>query len=276
MNKGMRFSLLYLDRSESLKDSKRFRNRLAAFYDDSLERFYRNDIGKAIELEIGAEVPTVMGKYWVSAFFKTGELRDLFDSITVIYNTLITKPGGPATQWNAFVAKAMSEENMGYRLDDECIVHYLVDEEFERNRFSTLLVLDDPRYSSIRTAFDMAYQYLDNQPMDTKGAVRSIFEAIEILVTQMVETKNLNKWVVENTLKDKCLLCYESDATAKMVTSKMFDGFAQWVDSIHNYRHGQPKPEPVAPPVNITIYTLSSGTAFLRWLIELNNSLEKI
>ncbi len=276
MKKGMRFSLLYLDRSEHLKDSKRFRNRLAAFYDESLDEFYRDDIGKSIELEIGAEVPTPIGEYLVSEFFKTGELRDLFDSITIIYNTLTTEPGGPATEWKAFVAKAMSEENMGYRLDNECIVHYFVDEEFERNRFSTLLVLDDPRYSSIRTAFDMAYKYLDNQPMDTKGAVRSIFEAIEILITQMVETKNLNKWVVENTLKEKCLLCYESDATAKMVTSKMFDGFAQWVDSIHNYRHGQPNPEPVAPPVNIAIYTLSSGTAFLRWLIELNNSLEKI
>ena len=276
MNKGMRFSLLYLDRSEYLKDSKRFRNRLAAFYDESLEEFYRDDIGKSIELEIGAEVPTSMGNYLVSKFLKNGELRDLLDSITVIFKALATNrySGEAAAEWKGFVVRALSEENLGYHLDEKCGVHYFVDEEFERNRFSTLLVLDDPRYSSIRTAFDMAYQYLDNQPMDTKGAVRSIFEAIEILVTQMVETKNLNKWVVENALKEKCLPCYESDATAKMVTSKMFDGFAQWVDSIHNYRHGQPETEPVAPPINIAVYALSSGTAFLRWLIELNNLFE--
>jgi pyruvate-formate lyase len=116
----------------------------------------------------------------------------------------------------------------------------------------------------------MAYQYLDTQPMDAKGAVRSIFESIEILVKQMVPTNNLNKWVVENTLKEKCLTCYASDATAKTVMAKMFDGFALWVDSIHNYRHGQADTNPVAPPLNIAIYTLSSGTAFLRWLIELN------
>ena len=272
----MRFSLLYLDRSESLKDSKRFRNRLAAFYWESLHEYYKAHIVKSIQLEIGAEVPFLISSYSVSDFFKTGELRDLLDSITVIYNTLITEPGGPATQWKTFVAKAMSEENMGYRLDDECIVHYFVDEEFERNRFSTLALLENPRYAGCRASFEAAYGHLDANPIDTKAAVRSMFESVEILVKQMVETKNLNKWVVQNTLKERCLACYASDDTAKIVMDKMFDGFAFWVDSIHNYRHGQVDPEPVVPPVNIAIYAISSGTAFLRWLIELNNEHERI
>ena len=227
-------------------------------------------------MEIGAEVPSVYSSYSVSEFFENTELRDLLDSITVIYEAISSAGfGESADRWKDFVARALSEDNLGYQLDEKCGVHYLVDEEFERNRYSTLLALDNPRYSSIRTAYDMAYQYLDNQPMDTKGAVRSIFESIEILVKQMVDTKNLNKWVVENTLKEKCLSFYESDATAKTVMSQMFDGFAQWVDSIHNYRHGQTDTDPVAPPVNIAVYALSSGTAFLRWLIELNNSFEK-
>ncbi len=277
MNEGVRFSLLYLDRSESLKDSKRFRNRLAAFYQESLHEYYEDGIVKSIHLEIGAEVSSIFSGYIVSDFFKKTELRDLLDSITVIYKALSSAGSDQiADKWKGFVARALSEENLGYQLDEKCGVHYFVDEEFERNRYSTLLVLDNPRYSSIRTAYDMAYQYLDSHPMDTKGAVRSIFESIEILVKQMVDTKNLNKWVVENTLKEKCLSCYESDATAKTVMSKMFDGFAQWVDSIHNYRHGQTDTDPVAPPVNIAVYALSSGTAFLRWLIELNNSFEKI
>ena len=121
----------------------------------------------------------------------------------------------------------------------------------------------------------MAYQYLDNDPIDTKGAVRSIFESIEILVKQMVPAKNLNKWIVENTLKEKCLEAYANDETAKKVMSQMFDSFSKWVDAIHNYRHGQADQDPVAPPVNITIYIISSGTSFLRWLIEINNGLEK-
>jgi len=155
-------------------------------------------------LEIGAEVPSVYSSYSVSEFFENTELRDLLDSITVIYEAISSAGfGESADRWKDFVARALSEDNLGYQLDEKCGVHYLVDEEFERNRYSTLLALDNPRYSSIRTAYDMAYQYLDNHPMDTKGAVRSIFESIEILVKQMVDTKNLNKWVVLKILLKK-------------------------------------------------------------------------
>lgn len=272
MSEGKKFSLLYLDRSKSLKDSKRFRNRLAAFYKEFLDTYYDDKIIESIEMEVGAVV-----NGYVPTFIKDTELRDLLDSITVIYKTLLGKDQNIiAKKWKEFVERVLLEENLGYRLDEKCGVHYFVDEVFERNRYSTLLVLEDQRYSSIRTAYDMAYQYLDNHPMDTKGAVRSIFESIEILVKQMVKTNNLNKWVIENTLKKKCLSFYGSDATAQEVMSKMFDGFARWVDSIHNYRHGQADAEPVAPPFNIAIYSLSSGTAFLRWLIELNNSFEEV
>lgn len=230
MEIGKRFSLLYLDRSKTLRDSERFRNRLATFYWKSIHEGYDWDIIQAIQLEIGAEVPSGVTSYSVSNFFKQSELRDLLDSITVVYKTIKIKHGGYsglAEDWKNFVGRAISEENLGYRLDDECGIHFFVDEEFERNRFSALEVLKDPQYSGSRAAYDAAYKYLDDDPIDTKGAVRSIFESIEILVKQMVDTKNLNKWVVENTLKSKCLKTFESDAIAKNVASKMFDGFAQ-------------------------------------------------
>jgi len=274
MNEGQRFSLLYLDRSKLLRDSQRFRNRLAAYYWEFLHNYYEDKIIKAIKLEIGADVPS----YSVSNFFIKTTLRDLLDSITIIYRAIIIHWGSqePGEKWKRFVQRVFSEENMGYQLDGKCVVHYFVDEEFERNRFSTLSALDSPRYNASRDAYDMAYKYIDSDPIDTKGAVRSIFESIEILVKQMVDTKNLNKWIVENTLKDKCLEAYANDDTARKVISKMFDGFAQWVAAIHNYRHGQPDTEPVAPPVNVAVYIISSGTSFLRWLIEINNVLKKI
>lgn len=277
MNEGQRFSLLYLDRSKTLRDSLRFRNRLAAFYWEYLDKFHESQIVNAIQLEIGAEVPSGVYGYSVKDFFKKAKLRDLLDSITVIYSVIICSSfKGQAEPWKQFVQRASSEEILGYRLDNKCGVHYFVDEEFERNRFSTLSALDSPRYNASRDAYDMAYQYFDNDPIDTKGAVRSIFESIEILVKQMVPTNNLNKWIVENTLKEKCLEAYANDETARKVISQMFDGLAQWVDAIHNYRHGQADIEPVAPPVNVAVYIISSGTSFLRWLIEINSVLEKI
>ena len=94
-----------------------------------------------------------------------------------------------AEDWKKFVERVMKEENLGHRLDTKCGFDYLVDEEFERNRFSTLSILDDPKYKAVRAAYEDSYRYMDNYPIDTKAARRLIFESIEILVKQIVETK---------------------------------------------------------------------------------------
>lgn len=136
--------------------------------------------------------------------------------------------------------------------------------------------LDDPKYNGVRDAYEAAYRHMDSDPPDTKAAVRSMFESLEILVRQMVPTaKNLNEWLVKNTLKEECLRLCSSEPTALNVASKLFDGFADWVDALHNYRHGQPSEQPVAPSEEVAIYVLSSGSAFLRWLIGINNDLTK-
>ncbi|MBI2359337.1 MAG: hypothetical protein HYV04_10610, partial [Deltaproteobacteria bacterium] len=66
--------------------------------------------------------------------------------------------------------------------------------------------------------------------------------------------------------------CYE---VALKVVSEMFDGFARWVDGLHYYRHDQPGEEPVAPKEELAIDVLSSGSAFLRWLVRINNCVSK-
>lgn len=274
MIEGQRFSLVYLERKEPVRDSQRFRNRLSAYYWENLHEYYDNAIVKIIQKETGAEIPFSLGGYYsISDFLKKNEFRDVLDSITLIYRVVTSKIS--AEQWKQFVERAMKEENLGYRLDTKCGVHYFVDEEFERNRFSTLIILDDPKYNAIRVAYDDSYRYMDSHPIDTKAAVRSIFESIEILVKQMVETKNLNRWIVENTLKEKCIKLFESDPIATKVVTEMFCGFAHWVDALHNYRHGQAEEEPVSPSEDFTVYALSSGSAFLRWLIGINNQLNK-
>lgn len=279
MEEGKRFSLLYLERSAPVRDSQRFRNRLAAYYLREIDEYYSADIIKAIQTEIGAEIPFSGYGYNINSFFKENTIRDVLDSITIIYQVVdsanVTGSTRSAKQWKSFVSRVLSEENLGYKLDSKCGVHYFVDEEFERNRFSTLSILEDPKYNATKAAYEDAYRHMDNNPMDTKAAVRSMFESIEILVKQMVETKNLNKRVVENSLKEKCLSLYGEDKTTFKVTGELFDGFARWVDALHNYRHGQASDEPVAPSEGVAIYILSSGSAFLRWLAGINNHLSK-
>ncbi len=161
---------------------------------------------------------------------------------------------------------------MGYRLDDKCGVHYLIDEEFERNKISAIRILQDPQYSPVLAAFEDAHRHLDSIPPDTKAAVRSLFESTEILTKRMVTTPRLTNKVVKTKLKEIALKIYSADQTAQKVVNHLFNGFAEWVDGMHNYRHGQDDPEPVAPPMDLAVYIFSSGTSFLRWLVEIDKT----
>ncbi len=152
MEKGKRFSLLYLERSAPVQDSQRFRNRLAAYYQDNLDEYYCGNIVKIIMKETGAVIPFTIGTYQVDRFIRENAIRDVLDSITLIYKVV----GSPnsAEKWKSFVSRVLSEENLGYKLDSKCGVHYFVDEEFERNRFSTLSILDDPKYNATKAAYE--------------------------------------------------------------------------------------------------------------------------
>jgi hypothetical protein len=132
-------------------------------------------------------------------FLKTAEIRDVLDSITVIWKALHVLGGGrgmsfsadaiKAPQWLAFVRRVIQEENLGYRVDDQGGVHYFVDEEFERCRISALSCLNEPQYGAVRTIFDQAYQKLDGHPADTKACIRDVFEAIEVFYKHIIKAE---------------------------------------------------------------------------------------
>jgi hypothetical protein len=272
--KGKRFSLVYLDRAVPARDSQRFRNRLAAYYWEYLHDDHREVIRKALQREAGIQVPWLASSYNIAGVFEKGELRDVLDAITIIYQQLNQQKWiGRADGWKSFVQRSFREENVGYTLDEQGGVHYFVDEEFERNRTSTLAVLEHQQYREVRAALEDAYRHLDSNPADTKASVRSVFEALEILVKHMVKTKNLNRWIVENTLKTRCLALYQADPVATKVVDSLFDSLALWVDALHHYRHGQPGEEPVSPDEPLCIQIISSGSSYIRWLVQLDTEL---
>jgi hypothetical protein len=272
---GTRFSLVYLSRGAPACDSQRFRNRLAAYYWQHLHETGAGGILQTLQKEAGIEIPYILNfGHSISDLFKKGELRDVLDSITLMYQFLMgTRWKADAAAWKSFVRRTLREENVGYSVDDQGGVHYFADEEFERNRESTVAVLDHPRYTGVRAAFDDAYRHMDSDPRDTKASVRSIFESLEILVKLMVETRNLNKWILENTLKEKCLVLYNADPVGKKVTAELFDSMGRWVDAGHNYRHGQTADEPVAPDEQLAVHILSTGSSYLRWLTQMDRQL---
>lgn len=270
---GELFSLVYCQRGTPLEDSERFRRRLGGYLlghvSDLISRAEVYQFIHYLTTETGLEIP-LRGMGSVADFLLNVEVTDLLNCITLIWryfrsgSRLYTQ----GEMWRNFVKRALKEENMRYRLDPSCGVHYLIDEAFEANRVAILPALQDPRYAGVRDAFETAYQYLSS---DTKAAARSMFESLEIMARLMVTgQKNLNGWLVLNKLKPMALTLYEKDKTASTVTEGFFEGLAKWVDSVHNYRHGQGQEEPVSPPLDLCVYILSSGTSFLRWLIDVD------
>ncbi len=268
---GELFSLVYCQRGTPLDDSKKFRTRLGGFLKGqvTMDRVTRYQFAHYLTAETGWEVQWGSGMSSIADFLLTVEITVLLNCITLVWRFLHSHVSDRYSRmWHDFVERGLTEENMRYRLDPLCGVHYLIDEAFESNRTSILPALQDSRYAGVRDAFENAYQYMSS---DTKAAVRSMFEALEILARLMVSgQKNLNQWLVLHKLKPMALTIYQKDKTASTVTDGFFDGLAQWVDSVHNYRHGQGQEEPVSPPLELCVYILSSGTSFLRWLIDVD------
>ena len=271
---GQPFERVYLDRGTQLRDSMLFRNRLAGFLQSQYNDLWR--IAAYLKQESGFIIGSHPREF--ADFFTNTPIESILSSITIIWRFLREKDrqSGPphvrAAAWHAFVARAMSEENMGYRLDSQAGVHFLIDEEFERSRASVLKCLEASRYSGVRDAFESAHSYLDAQPADEKASVRSAFEALEILARLIdPSSKNLNKNMVLNKLKPVAKKNAIDEIEEKVIDS-VFEGIAMMVDGLHHYRHGQGKPEPVKPSLSLAIYVLSSTAAAIRWLVEIDKS----
>ena len=123
-------------------------------------------------------------------------------------------------------------------------------------------------------AYQEAHRYFSTNPPELKAALRTMFEAVEIVVKQMYRTDRLTAKVVSSDIREKVLESFPNDPIAKEAASKIVLGFANWVDGMHFYRHGQGTEEPVVPPRHFVIYALSSGAAFIRLLIHVEGERE--
>lgn len=271
---GLKYSLLYTDRSAPQSDSARFRVRIAAYFRYWLQ-IDRDGLGRELKIRVGCSIPNDGFDYDYDYFFEHSGILDVLDSITIIFQVLLEgRLSTQAKEWRDFISLVFKEENLSYRLDDECGVHYSVDQEFERNRVATLQGLTSQEHAPVRAAYEDAYRHLDNHPPDTGAAVWSLFKSIEILVKAITGASLLNKRVVEGQLKDFCIKAYSNDSVASDSLDKLFNGFGHWVNAAHNYRHGQVGDKPVAPPMDLAVYLLSSGSAYLRWLLDLKGQVE--
>jgi hypothetical protein len=268
-----RFSQLYLPPADLAEDSTRMRVRLAATVQD-ISYGQRSELPEFITRRIGVRFPQRGGYPSWEVFFTEGDLRDVLDAITVIYDfarekQLLTL----RREWLPDVRRIFQEERVRYRVDNNGVVHFAVDEEFERTRQGTLAGLSAPRYSAARGAFEHAYEVLAEQPPNGKLALRGVFEALEITFKLFFpRAQRLGGSELRQFLKPEIDRRYARDAAALRSAQKLHNSLVEWVDGIHFYRHGQGVEEPTQPPLDVAILGVSTGAAFLRWLLEFDSA----
>ena len=267
---GQLFSRLYLERTAPAQDSIRFRIRLAGYFVENLASHYWK-LSRKIRTELGVQVRDRGQGPEIEDFFQTAEVRDVLDSISLVVKLLAQASDASKIEpWIKFVQRVFNEESLGYRIDQKGGVHYVVDDEFERNRVSAIASLASAKYAAVGKALESAFSALDARSVNTKTAIRDIFEALETLIKILTNSnKNLDEKLVKKELGDllRKLPDYKEPSGASTI-SKFIESLGDWVNAAHPYRHGQKTERLVAPSLTAVVLFLSTGAAYIRWLVD--------
>jgi len=232
---------------------------------------HAHPLGQLLERELGVEVGAYHA-YQLRLFCTKCSIRDLLDTVTITF-TYLKRLGSIAVRWLNEARRIFSEERLAYEIDDGGIVHPAVDKEFQRNRQATVAGLQAPRYANSLAAFERISDELASQPPNGKDAWRAVFAAVEGLFRLMFPSATqLNAGAVETNLPRLIQKLYSSDPVALRAANKLLASFKDWVDASHNYRHEPGSEEPVQPPIDLAVLAISAGTAFLRWLIFIDQA----
>jgi hypothetical protein len=266
-----RYSQLYIDQSAPLPDSARARHRLGKLMEDLVGDGPTAQLSETLERELGIMVGTLRAYHW-TMFCATCSIRDFLDTITLTF-IFLKRQGSIQTRWLIEARRIFSEERLAYEIDDSGIVHPAVDKEFQRNRQATVAGLQMPRYANSLAAFERISNELAVQPPNGKEAWRAVFTAVEGLFKLMFPSATrLNAAAVKANLKGIVQNLHLGDAVAQRAADKLVAAFEDWVDASHNYRHEAGSEEFVQPPIDLAVLAISNGTAFLRWLIAIDQA----
>jgi hypothetical protein len=56
---------------------------------------------------------------------------------------------------------------------------------------------------------------------------------------------------------------------------RWLEGFVDWVNGAHQYRHGQGVEVPDNPSIGTAVLSVSLGSSYARWLAELDTAVRK-
>ncbi len=276
-----RYSQIYVEKPSNLSDSPKLRKRISSYYHSYIhyekihcrqsEKIYDVIIANLIEQEVGIGIEKTYNGFSVTyhtvKLLLNCSINDFLDCISVIDSVLTDTT---KKDWIEFVERVFREENMPYTLGSDGVVHLYVDEEFSNSYEATISLLSLDRYEHTKVIYENSYNHLRSDKQNTRSAIKDMFESIETLSKLMDnKIKRLGAKEVNNNLKPICDRVI-SDEDEKDFINLMISGLAEWVNAHHKYRHGQGKEEHTPPSLDSAILSLSVGSAYLRFLMQID------
>lgn len=280
------FSRVFCIPESRVNDSLRFRRRLGRRAGDISES---SAIALYIEAETGAQVPWVGAYRDIPGFFQSSELRDVLDSVTHIYNFLLHRAQQfnarsryvpesyrewlqKAADWKVFVRRVLVEEHTSYVIDESCNVSYAIDEIYSLSRKATLDGLEAEKWAAARAEFERAFACMDGGTPDGNGAVRAIAAAVESCIKTIIPSPvaRVGRPELDRHIQPMINSIYGQDGVAMNASNQMLNSLEKWINATHQYRHGQSGDGEISVPLELSIQFLSSGCAYLRWLINVD------
>jgi hypothetical protein len=261
---GGLFRRNYLRPVQKLNDSMRARRRIYRL-DNALHYTFSSDFVALVQSELGISFPFIGDEYDHERYWTRCDVHDFLDSITLLYLVSPTR-----TETLAEMRRIFTEEHLRFRIDDQGGVHYLVDEQFERNVAATLDGLGPARFKAARDALEQALESMSGATPSGKSLIRGVFEAVESAFLARIQSANanrLNDQSINSHLRPILEARYANVPDSDDKINRVLELLMSWVRTAHPFRHGVPFDQIHEAPLDYAILLADQGMAFLRHIV---------
>ncbi|SDC42731.1 hypothetical protein [Ruegeria marina] len=271
-----RFSQIYAVPENLSDDSPRMRGRIAALMHSTLEKPHlQKDCSGFLKAELNLKFRTnaTYSVSWDETLAKI-EKNIFLDSITVVYEFFhedkyeyFSERGADkrVKDYIIDVNRIFAEEHVAYWIDNEGVVHPKPDEAFRNSYEDTIKGLNGAGFTAARKHIADSDGYILQDPPNWSKAIYSVFLAGENIFKVVTNDSQLNGKKLDQRLKPLIEKKYDDPHTRRSALN-LYDGFKEWVDCAHNYRHDPGDKEPTQPPEDLALAIINSGYGYVRWL----------
>lgn len=268
-NTGKLFIYNYMRMDSPISDSERARRRIDGTFFRIIGSDGHERLSSFLYIELGIifDITYHKRRERLFEFWTKSKIEVILSSITIVYKIFPNS----SQFWLQEISRIFEEEQMSYKLDNECGVHYLIDENFEAEKHSCLAGLSAPEFIASKHALEDGLRNLTVQRQSGKGLIRGVFEALEsafLVVINEPSKDRISSDLIDRKLKPIIVNRYFNWQDSDEIVNRVLETLKSWVKAVHYYRHGTPLEQIHEPPINLAISLASQGMAHIRFIIE--------